>query len=341
MNLADLEYCLPQELIAQEPVRPRDASRLLVLHRESGEIEHHGFRDLPRFLGPRDLVVMNDTRVLPARLVGRREDTGGRAEVLLVREESPGVWQALVSPARRARPGTRLTFGEGEMAAQVLEATPEGGGRLLALEARGEFWETLERLGEAPLPPYIHSSRGRDQYQTVFAREPGSSAAPTAGLHFSEQMLAQVRERVAGVVFVTLHIGPATFRPIRCDEVETHVMHEEWFSVSPAAAEEINRARSEGKRVVAVGTSAVRALETCAGEQGTIRPSTGATRLFILPGYRFQVVGALLTNFHLPRSTLLALVFAFAGRELVLRAYEEAMREQYRFLSFGDAMLIL
>jgi S-adenosylmethionine:tRNA ribosyltransferase-isomerase len=341
MRLADLDYALPPELIAEEPCRPRDASRLLVLHRARGEIEHRAFRELPQLLSQQDLVVMNDTRVIPARLVGKREATGGRVEALLVREESPGVWQALVSASRRLKPGDGLVFGQGEMRARLIAGPLESGGRLLEFEPREQFRDWLERAGEVPLPPYLHSRRGEDQYQTVFAREPGSSAAPTAGLHFTEELLAELRLRAAGLVFLTLHIGPATFRPIRTEQVEAHVMHEEWFSLSPQAAAEINRARAGGKRLLAVGTSTLRALESSLDPEGRLEPRSGPTRLFILPGYRFQVVGALLTNFHLPRSTLLALVFAFAGREPTLRAYEEAIGERYGFLSFGDAMLIL
>ncbi len=346
MNISDFDYHLPQELIAQEPARPRDASRLLVLSRETGKIEHRRFRDLPRYLRGDDVVVFNDTRVIRARLRGRRVPGGGRAELLLLQDRGEGVWEALVTPGRRLPPGRRVTFGEGKLEAEILERTPSGG-RLVkftrpdGFERTGDLTETLRRLGEVPLPPYItRPPDDESDYQTVFARRPGAAAAPTAGLHFSPEMVDAVREKVAEMVSVTLHIGVGTFRPVHVERVEDHVMHEESYAIPEETAAAVNRALEEGRRVMAVGTSTVRALEAAAAEEGRVQAGHRATDLFIVPGHRFRVVSALLTNFHLPRSTLLLLVSAFAGRENIMRAYREAVERKYRFLSFGDAMFI-
>jgi len=341
MNVADLDYHLPPELIAQEPVRPRDSSRMLVLHRASGEIEHCTFRDLPSYLGPGDIVALNDTRVMRARLRGRRQAGGGAAEVLLLAERGDSVWEALVTPGRRLPVGRRIVFGQGELWADIVARTAAGG-RLLCFGGCGEVGADLERLGEAPLPPYIHSTPADEaDYQTVYAQAPGASAAPTAGLHFTPELLEAVRARVDAVVPLTLHIGIGTFRPIRAERIADHEMHAERYVIPEATARLISEGVPVGRRVVAIGTSTARALETAATEEGRVRAGAGETTLFATPGYRFRVLGALLTNFHLPRSTVLVLVCAFAGPEATLHAYREAVARRYRFLSFGDAMLIV
>jgi len=347
MHIADFDYHLPPQLIAQEPARPRDSSRMLVLHRDSGKIEHCNFRDLPSHLGPEDIVIFNDTRVIRARLRGRRLPGGGKVEVLLLSEQGDGVWEALATPGRRLPPGREIIFGaegplpEGELRAQVIARTAAGG-RLLRFSGGGDIPAALAHLGEVPLPPYIRQPlRDEADYQTAYARVPGSSAAPTAGLHFSPEMLEAVRARVRAIAFVTLHIGVGTFRPIHSERVEDHLMYPESYVISEPTAELVSQARAEGRRIVAVGTSTARALEAATGNDGVVRAGPGRTDLFIRPGYRFRTVSALLTNFHLPRSTVLVLVCAFAERSLVLRAYGEAVAGSYRFLSFGDAMLIL
>ena len=341
MRIADLDYHLPPELIAQEPARPRDSSRMLVLDRTGEEIAHRSFRDLPTRLGSDDVVVFNDTQVIRARLRGRRQPGGGKAEVLLLSERGEGVWEALVTPGRRIPPGREIVFGEGELRAEVIART-SAGGRLLRFSGPEEVPAALARLGEVPLPPYIHQPlQDEADYQTSYARSPGASAAPTAGLHFAPAMLEAVRAQVRAVVFITLHISLSTFRPIRTENVEDHDMHPESYIIPEEAARLVSEARGEGRRVVAIGTSTARALEAATGANGAVAAGAGETDLFIRAGYRFQTVGALLTNFHLPRSTLLLLVYAFAGRNLVVRAYQEAVERRYRFLSFGDAMLIL
>ena len=338
-KLSDFDYPLAPELIAQRPARPRDSCRLLVLDRRTGETWHRQFPDLVAELEPDDVVVLNDTRVLPARLRGRKAETGGEVEVLLLREHAPDSWEALVRPARRVRAGTRLLFGEGELQAEVVGITAEGG-RRLRFSSRGPVRRALERLGEVPLPPYVHRRIARRaDYQTIYARAAGSSAAPTAGLHFTARLLDRIRAGVDAVVPLTLHIGVATFRPIRTERLEDHAMHVEHYVVPEATARAVNSARERGSRIVAVGTTTVRALES-AGRDGLVQAGAGATDLYLRPGRRFQVVDAMLTNFHLPRSTLLLLVCAFAGREPVLRAYAEAAARGYRFFSFGDAMFI-
>jgi S-adenosylmethionine:tRNA ribosyltransferase-isomerase len=346
MHISAFDYDLPPELIAQEPARPRDASRMLVLHRGGGEIEHRRFGDLPDFLEPDDVVVLNDTRVIRARLRGRREPGGGKAEVLLLSARADGLWEALVTPGRRIQPGREIVFGGDELRAEVVARTPDGG-RLLRFRTgsgssgSNDVPAALERLGEVPLPPYIHAALADEgDYQTIYADAPGASAAPTAGLHFTPRMLAAVRARVQAVAFLTLHVGVGTFRPIHTEEVEDHVMHAERYAISESTAELVTQALGEGRRVVAVGTSTARALEA-ATAGGAVGAGGGETDLFIRPGYEFGATGALLTNFHMPRSSLLVLVSAFAGRDEVLRAYREAVTLRYRFLSFGDAMLIL
>ena len=340
MNISDFQYPLPPELIAQEPARPRDSSRLLVLGRDTGETTHRTFRDFPEYLRPDDVVVFNDTRVIKARLHGLRAG-GGKAEVLLLEEREAGVWEALASPGRRLPPGREIIFPESGLRAEIVSLTAAGG-RVLRFHGPAEAVASLAGLGEVPLPPYITRPLERESdYQTVYARLPGSSAAPTAGLHFTAEMLEAVRGRVHAVAYLALHIGLATFRPVHAERVEDHDMHTEKYVIPESTAELVTQAVAEGRRVVAVGTTTVRALESATSEEGRVQPGPGETGLFIRPGYRFRVVGGLLTNFHLPRATLLILVSAFAGRESILRAYAEAAEQRYRFLSFGDAMLIV
>jgi len=339
MHISELDYDLPGELIAQEPARPRDSSRLLVLDRPSGHIEHLRFCDLTEYLQPGDVVVLNDTQVIRARLRGRRQPGGGRAEILLLAQHSESDWEALVTPGRRMQPGRRIIFGDGSLCAEILDRTPSGS-RLLRFSSASDLSTEIARAGEMPTPPYIHRPIDRDEdYQTVYARAPGASAAPTAGLHFTPAILDAVRSQVSAVVTITLHVGLGTFRPIHTERVEDHDMHAESYSISQNAADVISQAMAEDKRIVAVGTSTARALEAAFTEGGIIS-GEAATKLFILPGYHFRIVGALLTNFHLPRSTLLALICAFAGRDNIFRAYREAIDQKYRFLSFGDAMFI-
>jgi S-adenosylmethionine:tRNA ribosyltransferase-isomerase len=341
MLVEDLDYDLPSELIAQEPVRPRDASRMLVLHRRSGNIEHRVFRDFPEYLCPEDVVVLNDTRVIRARLRGRREPGGGKADVLLLSERDDGLWEALVTPGRRISVGRDLTFGVSDLRAEVVGRTPTGG-RLLRFRSSGDLNAALSAAGEMPTPPYVHQElKDESDYQTVYAHIPGASAAPTAGLHFSDDALQALRERVRAVAHITLHIGLGTFRPIHTDVVEDHRMHAESFAIPEETARVVTKALAEDNRVVAVGTSTARALETATTDDGKLCAGAGETTLFITPGYAFRAVGALLTNFHMPRSTLLALICSLAQREHVLAAYREAVERRYRFLSFGDAMLIL
>jgi S-adenosylmethionine:tRNA ribosyltransferase-isomerase len=313
---------------------------MMVLSRGQAEIKHCSFRDLPSFLRPDDVLVLNDTQVIPARLTGKRHPGGGKAEVLLLEERGENVWEALVTPGRRLPVGREITFGKGELMAEVLERTP-GGARLLRFAGPGCVRESIQRLGEVPLPPYIRHPAPAADYQTVYARVPGASAAPTAGLHFTPELLEAVRSSVSAVCLVTLHIGMGTFRPIHCQRVEDHEMHPESYVIPEETARLVSEALARKRRVVAVGTSVARALETATDSSDRVHPGAGKTDLFITPGYRFRAVGALLTNFHLPRSTVLVLVCAFAGRELVMRAYREAVALRYRFLSFGDAMLIV
>lgn len=340
LNKSDFYFELPQELIAQDPLEDRSASRLLLLNKETGEVSHHIFREIENYLHPGDCLVLNDTKVIPARLLGVKEDTGAHVEVLLLKRRQKDVWESLVKPGKKCRPGARLVFGEGLLRAEVLEVAEEGN-RLIRFAYNGIFEEILDRLGEMPLPPYItHKLTDRNRYQTVYARYEGSAAAPTAGLHFTEELLQKIRKKGVQVVFVTLHVGLGTFRPVKEENVLEHHMHSEFYQVSEEAAEQINRTKAAGGRIVCVGTTACRTLESAAGEGRNVRPGSGDTEIFIYPGYRFKVLDALITNFHLPESTLVMLVSALAGREQVLKAYEEAIRERYRFFSFGDAMFI-
>lgn len=339
MKTSDFYFDLPEELIAQTPLERRDASRLLCLDRWSGAREHRIFSELPELLHPGDCLVMNDSRVLPARLMGMRE-TGGVVEVLLLRDLGGGRWDCLTRPGRKTRPGTRLIFGNGELEAEVLEVA-EGGNRIVEFKYEGIFLEVLERLGKMPLPPYIKVElEDGERYQTVYSKEPGSAAAPTAGLHFTKELLARIADRGVRECFVTLHVGLGTFRPVKAEDIEEHEMHSEFCIMPEETARIITETKRSGGRVVCVGTTSCRTVESFANEDGTMDAKSGWTNIFIYPGYRFKCMDALVTNFHLPESTLIMLVSAFAGRENVLAAYEEAVRERYRFFSFGDAMFI-
>ncbi|MGI5839975.1 MAG: tRNA preQ1(34) S-adenosylmethionine ribosyltransferase-isomerase QueA [bacterium] len=341
MKLADFDYCLPEELIAQEPIEPRDHSRLLVLHRRSGEREEDRFYNLPRYLEPGDTLVLNDTRVIPARLYGVRGDTGGRLEVVLLRRREEDIWEVLVKPGRRAKIGTEILFGEGALTGEVI-ANTDFGGRLLRFSYSGIFEQVLRRLGEMPLPPYIHRKLADpERYQTVYAARSGSAAAPTAGLHFTDRLLERIASRQINLVYLTLHVGLGTFRPVKTENIEEHAMHAEYYDISEATAAAINRTREAGRRIIAVGTTSVRTLETSADSAGRVRAGRGWTDIFIYPGYRYKTIDGLITNFHLPKSTLLMLVSAFAGRENILAAYREAVEKRFRFFSFGDAMFII
>lgn len=340
MKKSDFWFHLPPELIAQTPAEKRDASRLMRLDRKTGETAHYIFHDLPDLLRQGDCLVLNDTRVLPARLLGRRT-TGGAVELVLLRDLGGGRWECLSRPGKKTRPGARLVFGDGELEAEV-EDVLEGGNRLVRFEYEGIFLEVLEKLGKMPLPPYITQElEDSERYQTVYSRVPGSAAAPTAGLHFTEELLDRLREKGIIITAITLHVGLGTFRPVKTENIEDHVMHAEYCEISQEAADTINAARAAGGRIIAVGTTSCRTLESRAEEDGTVRPYKGFTNCFIYPGYRFKCIDGLITNFHLPESTLIMLVSALAGRENILRAYAEAVEKRYRFFSFGDAMLII
>ena len=314
---------------------------MLHLDKLTGAVDHHVFHDLPEFLKPGDCLVLNNTKVIPARLLGQREGTGGHVEVLLLSRKEKDVWETLVKPGKKCKPGTRLTFGDGLLRAEILE-TVEEGNRLIRFFYDGIWEEVLDRLGEMPLPPYItHKLKDKNRYQTVYAKYEGSAAAPTAGLHFTKELLSQIEERGIKVVYVTLHVGLGTFRPVKEENVLDHHMHSEWYQVTPEAADVINQTKAAGGRVICVGTTSCRTIESAADEKGNVRAGSGDTQIFIYPGYCFKVLDGLITNFHLPESTLVMLVSALAGRERVLSAYEEAIRERYRFFSFGDAMIIL
>ena len=340
MKLEDFVYELPERLIAQTPVEPRDASRLLVLHREDGRLEHRHFYDLPEYLEAGDVMVVNRTKVLPARLWAHRE-TGAVIEVLLVQQVDLHHWKVLVRPGRKARPGTRLLFAEGLLDAEV-EAVVEEGMRLVRFEYEGNFLEILDRLGTMPLPPYIHEQlHDQSRYQCVYAKDPGSAAAPTAGLHFTEDLLERIRAKGVAIAEVLLNVGLGTFRPVKVENIEEHQMHSEYYAVNEETAELINSRRAAGGRIVSIGTTSTRTLETVSSEDGLVHPGSGWTQKFIYPGYHYKAVDALVTNFHLPGSTLMMLVSAFASREQIMAAYQTAVAEEYRFFSFGDAMLIL
>ncbi len=339
MKTSDFYYDLPEELIAQTPLDRRDSSRLLVLDKATGAREHRHFSDIADYLVPGDLLVLNDSRVIPARLLGARE-TGGAAEILLLNEKDDGRWECLVRPGKKLRQGATVIFGNGELTAVIDEVLPDGN-RIVRFEYEGIFLEVLERLGRMPLPPYIKRElQDGERYQTVYSKNPGSAAAPTAGLHFTPELLETLRQKGVELCFLTLHVGLGTFRPVKEEDLEDHLMHEEYCVVSSEAASQITRAKKEGRRVVSCGTTSCRTLEALSAEDGTIEPFSGNINIFIYPGYRFKCIDALITNFHLPESTLIMLVSAFAGREKILDAYREAVEMKYRFFSFGDAMFI-
>lgn len=340
MKTSDFYYDLPEELIAQDPLEDRSSSRLLVLDKKTGETEHHVFREIVNYLDPGDCLVINDTKVIPARLIGAKEETGAKIEVLLLKRGADDVWETLVKPGRKAKPGTRISFGDGLLTGEVVDIVDEGN-RLIRFEYEGIFEEILDRLGQMPLPPYItHQLKDKNRYNTVYAEHPGSAAAPTAGLHFTPELLEKIRDKGVDIAHVTLHVGLGTFRPVKVDDVENHHMHSEFYMIDETAAEKINRAKENGKRVICVGTTSCRTIESAADENGRLKACSGWTDIFIYPGYQFKILDALITNFHLPESTLVMLVSALAGRDHVLAAYEEAVRERYRFFSFGDAMFI-
>lgn len=341
MKVSDFDYELPEELIAQDPLENRSDSRLMVLDRATGAVEHKRFTDISDYLAQGDCLVVNNTRVIPARLYGVKEDTLAQVEVLLLKRRENDIWETLVRPGKKLKPGARVLFGDGILTGEIVDVVEEGN-RLVRFSYEGIFEEILERLGQMPLPPYItHELRDKNRYQTVYAKYDGSAAAPTAGLHFTEELLRKVRDNGVEIAEVTLHVGLGTFRPVKAENVLDHHMHSEFYRVSAEAAEKINRAKREGHRVISVGTTSTRTLESAADENGFLREKSGWTDIFIYPGYRFKVIDGLITNFHLPQSTLIMLVSAFAGQEHVLDAYREAVRERYRFFSFGDAMLVL
>ena len=341
MRTADFDYNLPEELIAQTPVEPRDHSRLMVVHRGDNTREHKHFYDIIDYLNPGDALVINETKVIPARLLGAKEDTGVPVEILLLRRENATDWEALVKPGRRLKPGAVCVFGDGLLKCEIMSSVPEIGGRIVRFMYDGVFEEILDKLGEMPLPPYIHEKLAdRTRYQTVYAKNEGSAAAPTAGLHFTPELLEKVKAKGVTVVPVTLHVGLGTFRPVTVEDVDTHVMHSEYYQVTAEAADTLNVIRANGGRIICVGTTSVRTLETVATEDGVIHAGAGDTAIFIYPGKKIKAVDALITNFHLPQSTLLMLVSTFMGRETALDVYREAVEERYRFFSFGDAMFI-
>ena len=340
MTTKDFYYDLPPELIAQHPLKDRAGSRLLVLDKETGKIEHKNFRNIIEYLNPGDCLVMNNTRVIPARLYGVKEDTGGKIEFLLLKRIDLNTWNVILKPGKRARTGARFVFGDGLLKAEVIEVIPDGN-RIVRFEYDGVWEELLDKLGEMPLPPYIKEKlEDKERYQTVYSKIEGSAAAPTAGLHFTNELLEDIKDKGVKTAYLTLHVGLGTFRPVSVENVEEHVMHTEHYEVSQEAADIINETRKSGGRIIAVGTTSVRTLETVAEDNGTMKAEIGDTSIFIYPGYKFKVTDSIITNFHLPESTLLMLVSAFAGKENIFEAYEQAVKEKYRFFSFGDAMLL-
>lgn len=342
MKVEMFDFHLPEELIAQTPLEDRTSSRLMVLDKEDGALQHETFKNLPEYLNPGDCLVLNDTRVLPARLFGAKEGTGAKIEVLLLKQQEGDVWETLIKPAKRVKEGTRIEFGDGLLSA-VCTGTEEQGGRLLKFNYEGIFYEVLEQLGEMPLPPYIKEQLDdRERYQTVYAKERGSAAAPTAGLHFTEELLDEIREKGVHIAFITLHVGLGTFRPVSVEDIHDHSMHAEYYQVTEGTARLLNEVRENGGRIITVGTTSTRTLETIAdANEGRFEAGSGWTSIFIYPGYEFKAIDGMITNFHLPKSTLIMLISALAGRENVLNAYNEAVKERYRFFSFGDAMLII
>lgn len=340
MKTSDFYYDLPQELIAQDPLSDRSSSRLMVLGRDNGRVSHKTFKDIGDYLKPGDCLVLNNTKVIPARLLGIKEDTGAAVEVFLLKRLDADKWETLVKPGKKLKPGAKVVFGDGLLRCEILEVADEGN-RIVKFEYEGIFEEILDKLGEMPLPPYItHKLEDRNRYQTVYAKYEGSAAAPTAGLHFTQELLKSLEDKGVDIAYVTLHVGLGTFRPVKVDDVTNHHMHSEFYMIDSEAAEKINRAKDSGKRVVCVGTTSCRTIESAADENGRITPCSGDTEIFIYPGYKFKVLDCLITNFHLPESTLIMLVSALAGKEHVLEAYKTAVMEKYRFFSFGDAMFI-
>ncbi len=340
MKTSDYYFDLPQELIAQDPLNDRDSSRLLLLDKNTGEVRHSIFHEIGNALNPGDCLVLNNTKVIPARLLGIKEDTGASIEVLLLKRHENDIWEALVKPGKKLRPGAKVSFGDGLLKAEIMEVVEEGN-RLIKFYYDGIFEEVLDRLGEMPLPPYItHKLQDKNRYQTVYAKYEGSAAAPTAGLHFTKELLAEIEKKGVEIAYVTLHVGLGTFRPVKVENIKEHHMHSEYYQITKEAADKINKAKESGKKVICVGTTSCRTIESAADENGHIKAGCDNTEIFIYPGYHFKVLDALITNFHLPESTLVMLVSALAGREPVLAAYEEAIKEKYRFFSFGDAMFI-
>lgn len=341
MNVTDFNFDLPQELIAQDPLEDRSASRLLVLNKETGETKHQVFRDIISYLNKGDCLVINDTKVIPARLFGVKEDTEAKIEVLLLKRKENDIWETLVKPGKKAKPGTVISFGDGLLKGTVIDVVEEGN-RLIQFSYEGIFEEILDELGQMPLPPYItHQLKDKNRYQTVYAKHEGSAAAPTAGLHFTKELLQQIEDMGVKIAHVTLHVGLGTFRPVKVDDILDHHMHSEFYIVEEEEAKKINDTKKAGGRVICVGTTSCRTIESATGDDGILKAGSGWTEIFIYPGYQFKILDALITNFHLPESTLVMLVSALAGREHVLNAYQEAINERYRFFSFGDAMLIL
>ncbi len=341
MELSEFDYDLPKELIAQTPLKDRAASRLMIVNPNTGRIDHRRFSDIIDYLNPGDCLVLNDTKVLPARLIGVKEETGAKIELLLLKRKEGDTWECLAKPAKRLREGMHIRFGDGRLEAICDRALDEGR-RIVTFKYEGIFYEVLEALGEMPLPPYIKKQLDDpDMYQTVYAKHPGSAAAPTAGLHFTKSLLAAIRKKRVQLVFLTLHVGLGTFRPVKVEKIEEHKMHSEFYQLSADAAEMLTRSRAEGHRIIACGTTVIRTLETITAKyDGVFREASGWTDIFIYPGFKYRAIDAMITNFHLPKSTLIMLVSAFAGRDFILRAYREAVKERYRFFSFGDAMFI-
>lgn len=340
MDVKDFDYNLPQELIAQDPLEDRSSSRLLVLDKETGEIRHKVFRDILSYLRKGDCLVINDTKVIPARLIGSREGTDAKIELLLLKRKENDIWETLVKPGKKAKTGTVINFGTGLLKGTIVDVV-EDGNRLIQFSYEGIFEEILDELGQMPLPPYItHQLQDKNRYQTVYAKHEGSAAAPTAGLHFTKELLREIEEKGVEIAHVTLHVGLGTFRPVKVENVLEHHMHSEFYVVDESEAEKVNLAKKNGGRIICVGTTSCRTIESAAGEDGILRAASGFTEIFIYPGYKFKILDSLITNFHLPESTLMMLVSALAGRENILKAYEEAIKERYRFFSFGDAMLI-
>ena len=340
VNVSDFYYDLPEELIAQDPLEDRSSSRLMVLDKKTGKLEHHVFKEIIQYLNKGDCLVINDTKVIPARLIGEKEGTGAKIELLLLKRKQDDVWETLVKPGKKAKPGTRISFGGGLLIGEIIDVVEEGN-RLVKFYYKGIFEEVLDALGQMPLPPYItHQLEDKNRYQTVYAKHAGSAAAPTAGLHFTPELLQEIEDKGVKIARVTLHVGLGTFRPVKVEDVTKHHMHSEFYMISAKTAEIINETKKNGGRIISVGTTSTRTLESVADERGYVREASGFTDIFIYPGYQFKCIDCLITNFHLPESTLLMLVSALAGKEHIMSAYEEAVKEKYRFFSFGDAMFI-